>query len=71
MLKDYQAPDPTHLYLLDVYRLPNVLEPVPVQCDLIVNLVRLVGDTVKVFILTGNLMAHSSTDFVDLRGTAM
>ncbi|KAI7165313.1 hypothetical protein KC349_g45 [Hortaea werneckii] len=38
----YQAPKPNHLCPLDMYRLPNVLQPMPVQRDLIVNLVSLI-----------------------------
>lgn len=71
MLEDHQAPKSTHLCLLDAYKLPYVLQPVPVQRNLIVNLVRLVGDTVKMIILTGDLMAHGGADFVDLCGAAM
>lgn len=54
-----------------MFRLPNVLQPMPVQRYLIVNFVRLIGDTVKMFILMVNLMAHGGTNFVDLRSTAM
>lgn len=66
MLDDHQAPNRFHLLvLLDVYKLPNVLQPMPVQRDLIVNLVRLSGDTIKTVILTFDLLAHMLSNVID------
>lgn len=71
MLEDHQAPKPTRLYLLHACKLPNVLQPVPVQRDLIVDLVRLVSNTVKVRVLLVDLLAHGMSNSADILGTAM
>lgn len=40
----------------------------PVQRDLIVNLVSLISDTIKMMILVIDLLAHGRSNFVDTLG---
>lgn len=51
--------------------LSDLLQPVPVQSNLIIDLVCLVGDAVKMLILTVNLAGHSSAQLIEHVGALL